>query len=169
MELKPYRAFGYLLTKNTLRAGEKHIASEPVFDSVFSVGDRFPYVWLYTKGSDVLVNVDTQEQIVRNAGDSTFTKPYPKGAWRTTMPEDLELWCISAFANPNKKLTPPEITIFSLGDGLQKTVVQGTKLFIASGSLEIDSKTVGPTRQISFVSGDKTVTAVGDVYGFMFA
>lgn len=169
MDSKPYRAFGHLLSKNTLRAGETNIVSEPIFNSVFSVGDVFPYLWLYTKGHDVLINVDTQEQIVRGVGDSTFTNPYPKGTWRTTIPEDLELWCISAFANPNKKLTPPDITIFALAANQQVFVAQGTKLFLASGTLEIAGSLINGEKQISFSSGDKTVRAVVDAYGFIFA
>jgi hypothetical protein len=167
MYQKTYLAFGYYIAKSVFTAGEV-VISEPVVDNVFTVGDAFPYVWFYTKGTDVLINLDTQEQITRTAGDCTVTLPYPKGTWRTTLPEDLELWCISPFNNTTKHPPVPNVSVFSLANGAQTIVPRGTKLFLLSASIQIDGKTILAGRQIEFVSGDKTVSAIGDAYGLIF-
>lgn len=163
----PYRAFGYLVIKNNFSAGEV-FTIDPVVSNVFSVGQLFPYIWLYTKGTDVLVNVDTQEQITRTAGDCNTYKPYPQATWRTTLPEDLELWCISAFLNSSNNPPLPDVTVFALPSGEQAVVPHGTKMFIASGSINIEGRSIATGKQVEFKSGDKVVTAEGDVYGFVF-
>lgn len=167
MNSRPYVAFGYTVVKNVFTAGEVFI-SDPVVNNVFSVGDLFPYVWFYTKGTDVLINLDTQEQITKTAGDCTITMPYPKGTWRTTLPEDLELWCISPFINNDKTPPVPNVDIFSLRDGQETIVPHGTKLFLIHASIGVAGKVIPAGRQIEFVSGDKTVLAIGDAYGFIF-
>lgn len=167
MYSRAYSAFGYVVAKNIFTAGEVFI-SDPVVNNVFTVGDLFPYVWFYTKGTDLLINLDTQEEITRTAGDCSVTLPYPKGTWRTTLPENLELWCISPFSNANKTPPVPNVGVFSLADGQETIVPRGTKLFLISASIEIDGKTIPTGRQIEFVSGDKTVLAIGNAYGFIF-
>lgn len=167
MYSRPYSAFGYLVAKNVFTAGEVFI-SDPVVNNVFTVGDVFPYVWFYTKGTDVLINLDTQEQITRTAGDCSTVLPYPKGTWRTTLPEDLELWCISPFSNADKNPPVPNVEVFSLADGQETTVPRGTKLFLINASIQIADKTIPAGRQIEFVSGDKTVSAIGNAYGLIF-
>lgn len=168
MEQKAYAGFGYSVIQNKLKAGETDIISDPVFKNVFSVGEYFPFLWLYTKGTDVLININTQDSISRTAGQSTVTDPFPIGTWRTTLPEDLEFWCISGYLNSNKNPPIPNVAIFSLLDGQGTVVPHNTKLFLASGTLEIGSNTIPFGRQIAFTSGDRTVTAIGDAYGFIF-
>jgi len=167
MNSRAYIAFGYAVNKNNFNAGEVFI-SDPVVNNVFTVGDLFPYVWFYTKGTDLLINLDTQEEITRTAGDCSVTLPYPKGTWRTTLPEDLELWCISPFSNTHKNPPIPNVGVFSLLDGQETIVPRGTKLFLIHASIEVAGKVIPAGRQIEFVSGDKTVVASGDVYGFLF-
>lgn len=168
MEQRAYAGFGYIVVQNKLQAGETGIISEPVFENVFSVGESFPFLWLYTKGTDVLINVNTQGSISRTAGQSTLTDPFPIGTWRTTLPENLEFWCISGYSNPNKNPPLPNVAIFSLLNEQQTVVSHGTRLFLASGALEIGSSTIPFGKQIAFTSGDRTVTAIGDAYGFIF-
>jgi len=168
MQQRAYAGFGYVVVQNIIPAGETNIISEPVFNNVFSVGESFPYLWLYTKGTDVLVNVDTQETITRTAGQSTVENPFPIGTWRTTLPENLEFWCISGFSNPNKNPPIPNTAIFSLLDGQETVVPHGTKLFLASGALQIGTAVIPFGKQIEFKSGDRAVSAIGDAYGFIF-
>jgi hypothetical protein len=149
MQQKAYAGFGYIVVQNNLNAGETGIISEPVFENVFSVGESFPYIWLYTKGTDVLVNVDTQGTITRTAGQSTVIDPFPIGTWRTTLPEALEFWCISGYSNLNKNPPLPNVSIFALLDGQQAVVPHGTRLFLASGALEIGSSTIPFGKQIA--------------------
>jgi len=167
MYTRSYLAFNYLVAKNVFTAGEIFI-SDPVVNNVFAVGDVFPYVWFYTKGTDILINLDTQEQITRTAGDCSITVPYPKGTWRTTLPEELELWCISPFSNSNKTPPIPNVGVFSLADGQETIVPHGTKLFLIHASIEVAGRTIPAGRQVEFVSGDKTVLAIGNAYGLIF-
>lgn len=167
MERKAYAAFGYLIGKNTFTAGETFI-SDPVFNNKFSVGEYFPYTWLYTKGRDILINTTTNEQEERFAGDSNISKPYPVGEWISTLPVDMELFCISGFSNSNKTPALPEVSIFKLSKNQSTTIPNGTKLFLAEGTINIAGSNYQGVKQIYFKAGDKTVTAVEDSYGFIF-
>lgn len=167
MEKKAYAAFGYMVCKNIFTAGETFI-SDPVFDNKFSVGEYFPYIWLYTKGRDVLINTATNDVEERFAGDSTISKPYPIGDWTSTLPVNMELFCISGFANSDRTPPLPNVSIFKLSKNQNTTVENGTKLFLAEGALNIASTNYVGVNQIRFTTGDKTVTAIEDSYGFIF-
>lgn len=169
MQKKTCYAFGYIATRNSFTAGET-LTFEPIYENVFTVGAEFQrtYIWLYTKGTDTLINVDSGETIVRTAGDCTLTTPYPIGSWRTTLPEDIELWCFSVYTPSTMARGLPNVEVFRLAKDQEVELPQGTKLFLATGVLQIDTKYFSIPSQIELKSGAKTVRALSDVYGFIF-
>jgi len=166
MNLTPYRAFGFTIIHVQFYAGER-VFLDPVSDNVFPVGEHFPFVWLYTKGKDVLRNVATGELIERQAGDCTLSKPYPLGEWVTTLPEDLELFCVGANVNQDKLPLSQYLQEWHLPSGSQAELPRGTQLFLAAGSLDVASKVMTGPMQVAVKSGNKVVTATSDCHGFI--
>jgi hypothetical protein len=167
MESKSYPAFGYVAVKNKFTAGEIFTA-EPVFNNEFTVGIEFPYIWMYTKNGDTFLNQVTQEEIVYTVGDCTTTKPIPYGAWRSLLPSDMEMICISGFANSNRTPPVPNVNVFKLSKNESATILDNTKLFLAEGVLNIAGTDYVGVKQIRFITGDKVVTAKEDCYGLIF-
>lgn len=167
MESKSYPAFGYVVVKNKFTAGETFTA-EPVFNNEFTVGIEFPYIWMYTKNGDTFLNQVTQEEVVYSVGDCTTTKPIPYGAWRSLLPTDMEMICISGFVNSNRTPPLPIVNIFKLSKDASTTILNNTKLFLADGTLNIAGTDYASVKQIHFKTGDKVVTAKEDCYGLIF-
>ncbi len=167
MDSKPYRAFGYLVMVNRFFAGED-LNLPPVKDNRFSVGDSFPYVWMYIDGTVVSTNTATGEQKVRVAGDCTVTDPWPRGEWLVSNATDYDVLCISADTNPGKTPPLPSVAPFVMRAGESRTIGKGTRLLLAEGQIDIDGVIAAGVRPIEFASGDKNVTSITDSYGLVF-
>lgn len=167
MDSKPYRAFGYVVVMNRFFAGED-LNLPPVANNLFTVGDEFPYVWMYTDGSVISTNTATGEQKLRQAGDCTVTDPWPKGEWLVSNATDYDVCCIAADANQGKNPPIPPLAPFSMKAGEVRVIAKGTRLFLAEGQIDIEGVVAAGVRPIDFASGDKTVTAITDAYGLIF-
>lgn len=167
MESKPYRAFGYIVMMNRFFKGED-MNFFPVENNRFTVGENFPYVWLYTSGSVLSRKADTGEEKLRVAGDCTIDDPWPTGEWIVSNDTDYDVCCISADTNEGKPFPIPNLEKFSLSAGQTQTLAKGTRLLLAHGSISIDGVIVSGVRPIEFASGEKTVTAVTSAYGLIF-
>ena len=168
MEIKPvmHPAFGYFVARTVFPAGGTYTI-DPVIDNIFTVGTNWGYVWLYAAGRTTNKNDLSGEVFERVAGDCTLSKPFPLGQITFTVDEDLEIFCISPFVNASRLPLSDYVREFSLPAGQQTILPEGTQLFLGKGALHLaDKRFEGPT-QIKVVTGEKTVTAEGDVYGFL--
>lgn len=166
MQTTIHRAFDLIISITKLTQGETFVL-DPVIDNVFQIKPNFPFVWYNTVGNDLLINTVTGEQLPRPVGTCTLTEPIPPGEWRTEVPENLELLCVNPFINANKLPLAAHMGEFKLLSGAQTVVPHGTKLFLGRGKLTVESKTIEGPNQILFKSGDKTVTANTNCYGFI--
>jgi hypothetical protein len=166
MQTTLHRAFGIVVERTVFKQGEL-ITLDPIINNVFQVGSNFGFVWYNTVGDDLLVNTVTGEQLPRPVGTCTLTAPIPNGEWRMQIPEDMEVLCVSPFMNQSMLPLATHIVEFKLNAGTQTVVPHGTKLFLGSGKLTVEGKTIEGPNQILFKSGDKTVTASTNCYGFI--
>lgn len=166
MQSIPYRSFGLVAAISKFKAGEI-VTNDPLIDSRFVVGSNFGFVWMYTKGRDVLVNATTGEQIERVAGNNLITNPMPMGEWISTAPEDFEVVCYSPFLNTDKLPLSAHLTPVVIPAGQSAFMPHMTQLFLAQGGIQVDGKIVNGPRQILFKSGDKTIIAQEPAYGFV--
>jgi hypothetical protein len=166
MQTTLHRAFGIVVSR-TLFVKDEVVVLDPIINNVFQVGPSFSFVWYNTAGDDLLVNTVTGEQLARPVGTCTLTTPIPYGEWRMQIPEDMEVLCVSPFMNANMLPLSAHMVEFKLLSGAQTVIPHGTKLFLGSGKLTVESKTIEGPNQILFKSGDKTVTASTNCYGFI--
>ncbi len=166
MQITIHRAFGIVVAR-ALYAKDEVATVDPMVNNIFQVGPNFSFVWYNTVGNDLLVNTVTGEQLLRPEGTCTLTAPIPYGEWRTLIPEGMEILCASPFINANMLPLADHMVEFKLLSGAQTVVPHGTKLFLGSGKLTVEGKTIKGPNQISFKSGDKTVTASTNCYGFI--
>jgi hypothetical protein len=160
------RAFGIIVSKTLFSKGEV-VVLDPIINNVFQIGPSFGFVWYNTVGDDLLTNTVTGEQIVRPAGTCTLTAPIPYGEWRMEIPEDLETLCVNPFMNQNMLPLADHMVEFKMSAGESRLIPSNTKLFLGSGKLTVEGKTIEGPNQILFKSGAKQVTATTDCYGFI--
>jgi hypothetical protein len=165
MQTTYHRAFGIAIAITSFTKGEA-VTMDPVINNIFTVGSDFGYVWYNIVGDDLLVNTNTSEQLPRPAGGCTLTTPIPLGTWRMEVPEDMQVLCINPFVNANKLPLSEHVAVFKLLSGEQTTVPHNSKLFLGHGTCKIDNKTIEGPQQVLFKSGDKTIVAQSNCYGF---
>lgn len=163
---KPYPAFGYVLIKNSVEAGED-ITDETLKNNTYTVDENFKTIWLQLNGKSTHVNESGQTQ-VRVGGDSTLTKPLMQGKNHVTFDEAMDVFCVSAFANRDRNPPMPSLQHFALAAGQSTTLKKGTKLFLASGVVVGAGGEIAGPRQIEVISGDRTFASLSDCLGFIF-
>ncbi len=154
MAQKPYAAFGYVLIANTYEAGE-------IFDVTTTTETNT--VLFFTKGVMLSKNKDTGEPLP-SFQEGFFTGTHENMSYRNTAVTDCTWYCYDP--NLNRAYLPP-ITKFALSSGDTTTVVNGTRLYLCRGTVNVDNKQITAPAQLQFSTGDKSVTAVGQVYGMV--
>jgi len=158
MQIKPYRAFGYVVYKNSWTSGE-------------------PYVATYPEGRK-WHNLFTEGQMINNTfADGTTLPDYQAGDW--IGPDQMELhgtcnqtpvnnpvcWCVAAEENRNYL---PDCEKWELSAGSSVTLPVGTKLMFVHGSMTLNGKTINNPTQIKVSAADATVVAIEQCYGIKF-
>ena len=174
----PYVAFGHVILKNELQPGTLvnnsfmkdgvYVVtnSSPFFDGDF--GDGFGYLWLYTKGTTEVKNVDTGNTSIRTAGYCNKEVLEEIGTNKKTYLDEVHLFCVGGVLSNRNKKFPKEVQVFKLLTGNSVVLEKDTKLFLAAGVLDIEGKIVNKTGQIKVASNSKTFTAVENCYGYIF-
>lgn len=166
MESIVCRSFDLVAAITNFKGGES-VTNDPLVNNVFAVGPGFGFVWMYTKGRDVLINTVTGETIERVPGDSLISNPIPYGEWRSTIPEDFEVICYSPFLNAKSVPLSDRLEPVVMATNSSRVMPHMTQFFLGKGTIEIDGKTFSGPRQVLLKTGDKQVTAVTQVYGFI--
>lgn len=143
------------------------VTVDPLVDNIYSVGPNFGYIFMHLKGTDVLINTVTGEEIVRRPGDNSITNPMPVGEWRSTSPEDINVVCYSPFNNADKVPLNTRLEPVVLLSGYSQTMPNMTQFFLASGDIQINEKVISGPQQVRVQTGDVVVRAVTNVYGFI--
>ena len=168
MEQKTFPAFGYIVTRNIIAAGEV-INDRDFSNGVFIVGPNFRTVWIYSKGLINNIEVNTGQEFACSAGYNNIQQAQPAGLWRAEVLEPTVVFCLPPDGVNN--VEPPlnmRLTYFSLSAGQSTTLPQGTKLCLFAGELQVGSTVVQEMRQVEFKSGAKTVVASKTCYGAIF-
>ena len=157
---KPYRAFGFVILKNTHKG-----------DSSFSEDYPQNRKWY---------NYFTAGKMINNSFANGHTLPdYSAGDWigpedmggnaygvsTQTPVDDPVCWCINADMN-NGYL--PDCEKWFLAAGQSVTMPQGTKIFLCSGTLVVNSKTLTTETQVHVKSTERLFEATTDCYGIKF-
>jgi|14_taG_2_1085336.scaffolds.fasta_scaffold65353_1 hypothetical protein len=160
MQIKPYRAFGYVIYKNSWTSGEPYIANYPE-------GRKW---W----------NLFTEGQMINNTfTDGTKLPDYQAGDWIGPDQMDLDpygtcnqtpvnnpvCWCVAAEENRNYL---PDCEKWELSAGSSTTLPVGTKLMFIHGSITLNGKTINKPTQIKVKTADATVVAAEQCYGIKF-
>lgn len=167
MEQKSYRAFGHILVRTKLAAGEVMsdvwmrngvIPIEKVDDegNIFIAKNAF--FWFVAKGQHLYTNLDTGERKTLNPGWCSLTDPLSAGRQQLTVPVDSESVCFTV--PPGEAL--PVLQVVNLKAGESKTFPVGTRLYVVEGELDIAGTAVGSMRQVWFTSGEKEARAGRD-------
>lgn len=158
MKQKPYRAFGYVIYKNSWTSGE---AYRPIYPENLKRWN------LFTVGS-----------LIDNVFDDGQTLPdYHAGDWlgpsdmtihgicNQTPVNNPELWCVTAEENRDYL---PDCEKWELSAGSSTTLPVGTKLMFVHGSMTLNGKTINKPTQIKVKTADATVVAAEQCYGIKF-
>lgn len=179
MEAKPYPAFGYVLLRTKIKAGEL-ISDDALINNVLYIdnaatdhtgsvnGSKGAYVWLLISGLHEYKNTETGEVKLHEPGWCNLVHKPAAGTYEFDVLEDSEQICFSPTVNSDRVPTIPQLEFFELSDGDSCELAQGTKLYLVSGNLSVAGKTIQSMRQVRIASGDQTVSAVGRCLGFIF-
>ncbi len=156
-EQKPYRAFGWVIMRNTYEGVTTHTYDYP---------ENREWYNLLVQGS----------MINNTFADGRTLPDYNTGVWVT--PTDMALdadgvctqtpvdspiwWCVAKETNNNYL---PTCEKWYLAAGETENLPQGTKLFFCSGTLVVGDKTITNPSQIKVVSTSQTFNANTDCYG----
>lgn len=179
MEAKPYPAFGYVILRTKLKAGEV-INDEMMQSNLFSIDNNSPdntgsvsgsvgsYIWMMIKGVHTYTNIATGEVDRHERGWCNLNNNLKIGMYEFSVVEDSEYICFSPRVNQDRNPAIPKLEYFHLNDGESCKLPQGTKLYLLDGNLSIDNKEIPSMRQINLLSGSKEVKAIGDCLGYIF-
>jgi hypothetical protein len=166
MKSAAYRSFGLVAVITTFPKGA-NITIDPMVNNTYTVYENFGYVWMHTKGTDILVNTSTGETAERAPGCNLIDNPLPLGEWRATIPEDIEVVCYSPANNSDKVPLRALLEPVVIPAGGNKQMPQMTQFFLAAGDIQIGEKLISGPKPVRMKTGDVIVTAVTDVYGFI--
>jgi hypothetical protein len=161
-----HRSFGLTAVITSFDKGGV-VTVDPLVNNTYSVGPNFGYIFMHLKGTDVLINTVTGEEIARGPGDNSITSPMPLGEWRSTSPEDIEVVCYSPFINADKVPLNSRLEPVVLNAGESKLMPHLTQFFLAAGDIQINGKTISGPKQVHMKTGDVTMNAVTNTYGFI--
>jgi hypothetical protein len=180
MNATPYPAFGYVIFRTALLAGETLDNDNLMVNNVMTVYQQTTstnhgmtgntgkqYIFYIFSGSHNYRNIETGETYTFTRGYCSLEQGLPVGTYEFNLSESGEFLCFNnAVANQDKTLPPLEV--FKLEAGESTTLPLGTKLYLGEGSLDINGVTIPSMKQIKVVNEDKIATALGDCYGFIF-
>jgi hypothetical protein len=171
METKLHGAFEFVCAESTILANE--ILHMPyITNNIFTFPEHYDIVTLHSKGEVTFENIETNERVTYTVGDfHPLDNKMKPGNWRVIFDNDFEYFCISPTSLSPTSLVDyapitSKISPFKLMANESIEIEQGKKLFLAIGSLNIGDKNYSGTNRIKFTSGNKTVTAMEDSYGF---
>lgn len=179
MDAKPFPAFGYVILKTKLKAGEV-INDEMMQSNLFSIDNNSPdhngsvsgsngsYIWMMLKGIHTYTNINTGEVYRHERGWCNLNQDLKVGMYEFAVVEDSEYICFSPRVNQNRTPTIPKLEYFHLNDGEVCELKKDTKLYLLDGSLDISGVKIPSMRQINLSSGNKLVKAFGDCLGYIF-
>ncbi len=158
MHIKPFAAFGHVLTRNSYDEGE-------VYTAIVESGTPCTIFWAkgYYTNKHVSANAD-----FRDFPRGTFLRPSDlvPGVFEHTAVEASEVFCYDARLNAGRQ---PQIDPFILLAGQEQVLPKGTKLFMCSGLLTVAGRTIDKPTQLTISTADTTVRADTDCYGLFFA
>ena len=179
MECKAYPAFGYILLRTKIKAGEV-ITDEALVENILNItnpaldhtgsinGSDGAFVWLLINGVHTYKHIRTGEVETHEAGWCNLVRKPEAGIYEFNVIEDSDQICFSPILNRKKVPVIPALDFFNLSNGESCTLAQGTKLYLVDGQLNIEGNVVPSMRQINISSENKFVTAVGNCYGLIF-
>lgn len=168
MKITVHGAWEIICGLVSVKAGEV-INTEPFVDNKVLIGENSSYVTLHTKGTVTFENIKTGEKKSFKKGDFyPFDDSLASGEYKMLFDEDIEHLCISIFTGYNVKYHPlkDKLSPFKLMSGNSIVIEQGKRLFLVKGYISIGEKDFTDINRIKFNSGDKTVIAHEDSYGF---
>jgi hypothetical protein len=166
MDTKLFRAFGYLVIRNSIAAGE-NINDDTLKNNTYTFDSNFRTVWLQTEGLSTHTNQSGAVQ-ERVAGDSTISKPLLAGKNTIVFNTNTSVFCISPEANKSMDPVIPNLAHFSLSAGSSATLPVGTKLFLVHGELSVGEMILSGIRQLEIKSRETSVQATTDCFGLLF-
>lgn len=179
MEAKAYPAFGYILLRTKIKAGEV-INDEMMNSNLFSVDNPTPdqtgsisgsngaYIWMLLSGVHTYTDVATGEVDRHERGWCNLVQSLHVGMYEFAVVEDSEYICFSPLVNQYRKPVIPDLEYFALESGQSCELPKGTKLYLLDGALKIAGKDIPAMRQISLASGSQVVTAISSCLGYIF-
>lgn len=157
MILKPFAAFGYVLTRNTYTEGE-------VFTAI--LGDNVTCTTFWSKGAFKNRNLSTGVDI-HDFLTGHFLRPsdYVSGVFEHTAIGNAEVFCYDTRLNKGETA---QMMPWHLPGATEAILPKNTKLFLCSGTLTINGNNVEKPTQLHIQSKDSLVTAMTDCYGLLF-
>jgi len=154
---KPFAAFGHVLICNSCNKGEVYIAN---------VEENTPCTIFWAKGYYKNKHVSANQDF-RDFPTGTFLRPEDlvPGVFEHTAVEESDVFCYDSRLNNGQSL---DITPWILPGGSETILPVGTKLFLCSGTLTVNSSNIDKPTQVNIRSGNTLVTAVTDCYGLLF-
>jgi hypothetical protein len=179
MEAKPFAAFGYVLLRTKLKAGEV-VNDEMMENNVFSIDNPTPnetgsisgstgsYIWVLLNGIQTYTNISTGAVDKHERGWCNLVKPLSAGNFKFDSVTDSEYICLSPRVNAERTPVVPELEFFDLAVGQTRTMPAGTRLYLLDGEMAVDGITISSMRQVRFSSGAATAKANAHCLGLVF-
>jgi hypothetical protein len=175
MQSTLHGAFGLVCAHVSFEKDEL-IHTQYTTDNIITIGSNFDNVNINIGIDAILRNVDTNEIIPLKVGDVVVGTNYtgntvfdiilPRGDWELSCDGPGDYMCFSILDNQNYRPITDKLIPFKLKSNESVLVPQDKKLFLCKGSINIEDKNYSGVNRIRFTTGNKTVTAVEDSYGF---
>lgn len=174
-----YPAFGYVLARNWLPAGEV-FSDEIMTNNVFTVQDPTPgangnisntgksYVWFLASGQHTYRNLVTGEIDVHEPGWCNLVRKMSVGAFEFQSTKDSEYVCFSPVLNAARTPIIPDLEFVEIEAGETASFPVGTKLYVLEGEIEINGKSVVSMRQVHVTTSNITAKAKRKTYAYIF-
>ncbi len=178
MEFSAYPAFGYVLVRCKINAGEIIQDISVGANNVMNVSavsangvatvNGSEYVWLHISGQQTYTEQATGEKTIRVPGWCNLVENIAVGLHDIHVDVSSEHICFSTHLNETRNPQLPPISLFKIFAGGSMVVEQKTKLYLAEGVLDVSGAKIQKMRQVYFKSGAKIVVADTDCLGFIF-
>jgi hypothetical protein len=177
MEAKAYPAFGYVLVRCKINAGEiiNDISVDNGVMTIDAVNEdgvatikNSGYVWLQILGQQTYTEQATGNATIHLPGWCNLVDDIAAGMHNIHVDAYSEHICLATHLNELRNPKMPSLSLFKMVAGEQRALPQDTKLYLVEGVLDIAGRKFPGMRQIHFQSGAKTVVADADCMGFVF-
>lgn len=177
MEMKSYPAFGYVLVRCKIQAGEiindisvdnGVMTVDSVSDSGVATVNNSEYVWLQVYGEQTYTEQVTGEPTVHYPGWCNLVEDISVGKHSIHVDSNSEHICLSSHLNESRLPKMPPLSLFNLAAGEQIVMPKETKLYLVEGTLDVAGAKIPSMRQVHFKSGAKTVSADTNCIGLIF-